>query len=143
MVSLTHISGILVVTTLWSVSARAEETEVQATFLGPGTFATEADCKSARDIEAGAHDRDASWPRFFTAKGSQLADQVCTYSSIRPRAAGYHVTMACRGGCESTTEMLTFTPHAKGGFAVSTGDGGKKRRLVPCEPPAAKPAETN
>jgi hypothetical protein len=143
MVRLTQISGILVATTLWWVSARAEETEVQATFLGPGTFATEAACKSARDIEAGAHDRDTSWPRFFTAKGSKLADEICTYTSIMPRAAGYHVTMACRGGCESTTAKLTFTPHEKGGFAVSAGDGDKKQRLVPCEPPAAKPAETN
>lgn len=120
-----------------------EAPALDATFLGDGTWATEPDCRNLRALEGGASYPDVEPPRLITSKGSKYVDQTCTYAAIDAQPGGiWRVKAACRGGCDSFTETLVFTPLPKGGYAMSFATDNRQHELVRCEP-KPKPVETN
>ncbi len=117
---------------------------LKATFLGEGTWATEEDCRKLRTIEAGGEYPEDGPPRLLTIDGSNYSDQRCTFASLDAQPGGaFRAGMHCRGGCDSFTETLIFTPAAKGGgYAMSYATDPRQQPLIRCEP-KPKPVETN
>lgn len=120
-----------------------EAPALDAAFLGEGTWATEQDCHNLRALEGGASYRDVEPARLVTSKGSKYVDQTCTYAAIDAQPGGaFRVKAACRGGCDSFTETLVFTPLPKGGYAMSFATDSRQHPLVRCEP-KPKEVQTN
>lgn len=117
--------------------------ELEATFLGPGTYATEADCAALRKAEAGSVEGERLSPQLVTARGTTLADQSCSFARITREGVSYRVELDCRGGCERFRDTLTFTPVAGGGFNIAHPSSDKLLRLVRCDPAKADPVPIN
>lgn len=96
---------------LVSSSARAEETKLDAPFIGEGTYSPTTGCKKLEDIQNGkAAPNISTYPLTLTREGTGSWEGGCTFTSIRDvKPNVFESKMQCSEGAEEYPQTVTFT----------------------------------
>jgi hypothetical protein len=96
---------------LVSSAAWAEETKLDAPFVGEGTYSPTTGCGKLEDIESGkAAPNISTYPLTLTREGTGSWEGGCEFVSLREvKANVFESKMQCTEGADEYPQTVTFT----------------------------------
>ena len=106
---------------LSAAPAFAADRHIKATFIGPGVFATEPDCRRLEALAAGAVRNLDSVPEKLTEDGIVGWENGCFFTKVTEQTKGrvWVARMNCGEGAQNWRETRTFRPGANGSWQVT------------------------
>lgn len=94
-----------------STAARADETKLDASFVGDGTYSPTTGCKKLEDIQNGkAVPNIATYPMTLSREGTASWEGGCNFASLREvKPNVFEGKMQCSEGAEDYAQTVTFT----------------------------------
>ena len=91
--------------------ARAEETKLDAPFVGEGTYSPTTGCKKLEDIQDGrAAPNIATYPLTLTREGTGSWEGGCNFTALREvKPNEFEAKMQCSEGADEYPQTVTFT----------------------------------
>jgi len=96
---------------LASGMAQAEETKLDAAFVGDGTYSPTNGCKKLEDIQSGKDAPNiATYPLTLTREGTGSWEGGCNFAALREvKSNVFEGKMQCSEGAEEYAQTVTFT----------------------------------
>ncbi|HML27475.1 MAG TPA: hypothetical protein PKE16_01295 [Hyphomicrobium sp.] len=94
-----------------STAVRADETKLDAPFVGDGTYSPTTGCKKLEDIQNGkAAPNIATYPLTLSRDGTRSWEGGCNFTSLREvKPNAFEGKMQCSEGAEEYAQTVTFT----------------------------------
>ncbi|WP_414462115.1 hypothetical protein RLW55_19290 [Hyphomicrobium sp. B1] len=91
--------------------AQAEETKLDAAFVGDGTYSPTTGCKKLEDIQNGKDAPNiATYPLTLTREGTGSWEGGCNFAALREvKSNVFEGKMQCSEGAEEYAQTVTFT----------------------------------
>ncbi len=106
---------------LLTILASPAASDVPGAFVGPGTYATAAGCKTLREVAAGTFKGDGALPPTLTTQGFIGLEGTCSFRSITEVEPGktWKAAMDCHEGAPEGPESDVFERLPDGSIKVT------------------------